>query len=404
MEFEEKFKNKIREKIIKQIEENFKICWDNFDKLGEEYLKDILQDILREIRSFINFYNEKISDKSKQIHFEDDITLDSIMELKRKVTVSEEEKEYIEYENETDPYRRKYEDAIIEVLIKRILLEKTNILDLKSVEELGEEVSGNRFGERYLHIKSLISGELFEKSKDEFLKMVSDKVEENFNFSINCGGYALEVDTCIFPLENDGNNFERSVSSILELFPFVRLVEDREVGEDEYLVLFRASKNGHHFIKQVDDGTFVEKEGGNPPKKFEGWSETFEDSPVAVFAVKKEHDMEYFDKYKSVIIPIKSSKDFEQTVIQALQDKQNTFEYHNHKYQFKKSNEGIIYICSGEKIVAQVLIDEKDYDIEIEEEYRGYISNTKPAEISIGTNDNTQRIEENNIEGELDDR
>ena len=96
MEFEEKFKNKIREKIIKQIEENFKICWDNFGKLGEEYLKDILQDILREIRSFINFYNEKISDKSKQIHFDDDITLDSIMELKRKVTVSEEEKEYIE--------------------------------------------------------------------------------------------------------------------------------------------------------------------------------------------------------------------------------------------------------------------------------------------------------------------
>lgn len=400
MEFEKKFKNKIREKIIKQTEENFKTCWNNFDKLEEEYLKCILQDILREIRAFINFYNEEISDKSKRIHYDEDVTLEDLVNLKRKIKLNKSEKEYIEYENEEDHFKSKNIKAIIEVLIRRLLPEKIKIADLTGFDKLiEEEFKGNIHVNKYLHIISLISEKLFEESEDKFLKMVSNRVEEDFNFYINCGGYALEIDTCIFPGEND---FEKDVSSILELFPFVRLIGDTKLQEDEYLVLFRASKNGHHFIKQEDNGIFLEKNGGEPPRKFEGWSKSFEDSQEAAFAVKKEHDIEYFDKYKSIIIPIKSSKDFEETVIQALQDKQNTFEYHNHKYQLKMSNEGIIFICSGEKIVAQVLIDDKDYDIEIKKEYKEYISNAKTTEMMIEKN--TERTEKNDIEGGLDDR
>ena len=64
MEFEKKLKSKIDKKIREQIEKNFKTCWDNFDKLGEDYLENVIYEILRQIRDFINFYNEKISDKS----------------------------------------------------------------------------------------------------------------------------------------------------------------------------------------------------------------------------------------------------------------------------------------------------------------------------------------------------
>ncbi len=404
MEFEKKFKNKIQKKITEQIEKDFQGDWDYFNQVREDIIEDTINEILREIKSIFSLYNKTVSDKSKQIYFDDkDITVDSLMELKRKIELTQNEKEYIEYENESDHFKNKNIEVIIEVLVRRILLEKIDIPDLTVVEQAIEELyKGNAYAKKYLHMKSLISGKLFEESEDKFSKMVSDRVEENFNFYINCGGYALEVDTCIFPAENDGNNFERSVSSILELFPFVRLLGDTKLQEDEYLVLFRASKNGHHFIKQVDDGTFVEKEGGHAPKKFVKWSESFENSQEAAFAVKKDHDIEYFDKYGSIIIPIETVKNFEETVIHTIQNMQNTFEYHNHTFQLKKSDEGIIYVCSMGKIVAQVLIDDKDYDIEIKKEYKEYISNAKPTEIMI--ENNTQRTEKNDIEGGLHDR
>ena len=211
----------------------------------------------------------------------------------------------------------------------------------------------------------------------------------------------MEIDTCLFPGKND---FERSVSSILDLFPFVRLVGDTEIKEDEYLVLFRTSKNGHHFVKIESDGTISEKNASEAPRKFQGWDKEFENSPEAAFAVKKKHDMEYFDNYGSIMIPIEGAKNFEESVVQAIKNKQNTFEYHNHNYVLKKSGEGIIYVCSNDKIVAQVLMDEKDCDIEIDEQSKKYISNTEPSAMVI-IDSEKQGEENNNIkEGDLDAR
>ena len=103
------------------------------------------------------------------------------------------------------------------------------------------------------------------------------------------------------------------------------------------------------------------------------------------------------------MIPIEGAKNFEESVVQAIKEKQNTFEYHNHTYQLKKSNEGIIYVCSNDKIVAQVLIDEKDFDIEIDEQSRKYISNTETSAVVIGEGEK-QDGKGNNIEGDLYDR
>ena len=59
----------------------------------------------------------------------------------------------------------------------------------------------------------------------------------------------------------------------------------------------------------------------------------------------------------------------------------------------------MIYVCSNGKIVAQVLRDEKDYDIEIDEQSKRYISNTKPSVMENGDSE-----KQKNVEGDLHDR
>ena len=105
---------------------------------------------------------------------------------------------------------------------------------------------------------------------------------------------------------------------------------------------------------------------------------TLKDAPEAVFAVKKEHEMDYFKLRGSIIIPTKDAKNFEKTVWSAMQNRQNTFEYHNHTYSLKKAGEETVYICSGDEIVAEMMTDGEEYDIEIRKGKRAFISNTQP--------------------------
>lgn len=381
MEFEKEFKYRISKEVIEQMDKNFQRKWDSFAQLEGYDIKDIIENILDSISAFISLYNRTIGNKDKKLHFNDqDITPEALMNLKKRIQldqISQNEKHYIEYENELVFYGSRDVRPIVEVLVRKLLLEKMDIPDLKVFDKIIEEKTkdNERLARRCWYVKSLINGELFDV-EDKFFKKISDRVEKTFNEYINCGGYALEVDTCIFSGKND---FEKNVSSILELFPFVRLIGDTVLGEDEYLVVYKCSKNGHHFIKRKEDGTFVEKTGSRLPRRFQGWSKVYEDLPEAVFAVKKEHEREYYDKYGYIEIPTESAKNFEESLNQAIQNRQNVFEYHNHNYSLKKSNEGIIYVCSNGKIVAQMLISDKDYNIEIEEGSKDYISNTKPG-------------------------
>ena len=381
MEFEKEFKYRISKEVIEQMDKNFQRKWDSFAQLEGYDIKDIIENILDSISAFISLYNRTIGNKDKKLHFNDqDITPEALMNLKKRIQldqINKNEKHYIEYENELVFYGSRDVRPIVEVLVRKLLLEKMDIPDLKVFDKIIEEKTkdNERLARRCWYVKSLINGELFDV-EDKFFKKISDRVEKTFNEYINCGGYALEVDTCIFSGKND---FEKNVSSILELFPFVRLIGDTMLGEDEYLVVYKCSKNGHHFIKRKEDGTFVEKTGSRLPRRFQGWSKVYEDLPEAVFAVKKEHEREYYDKYGYIEIPTESAKNFEESLNQAIQNRQNVFEYHNHNYSLKKSNEGIIYVCSNGKIVAQMLISDKDYNIEIEEGSKDYISNTKPG-------------------------
>lgn len=205
-------------------------------------------------------------------------------------------------------------------------------------------------------------------------QMIEKQVTYLFNRQINCGGYALKIDSCIFP---SCCEFEKNVSSILNIFKFVRLLGDTELGEDEYLVLYRSSETiGHHFIRIEDDGTVVEKKDCQAPQKFQGWGR-LEGCSEAVFAVKKDHNMNYFKEKGDISLRANMGMNFKETVGQAIQNRENTFEYHNHSYTLKKQKENI-YICSNGEVIAEMMIGDKKYYIDIRSEKKAYVSNTQP--------------------------
>ena len=103
-----------------------------------------------------------------------------------------------------------------------------------------------------------------------------------------------------------------------------------------------------------------------------------ENAPEAVFAVKKEHEINYFKENGSINIPTPTSMNFEETILQAIENRQNAFEYHQHNYILKKA-EGIIYICNKTEVIAQMIIDKESYDIEINNGKQAYVSNTQPS-------------------------
>lgn len=198
-----------------------------------------------------------------------------------------------------------------------------------------------------------------------------DYIQNVFNNRINCGGYALEADTCVF---SGAIPFECAVSEILRNFPHVRLLGNTKLKDDEYIVKYRASgKGGHHFIK-IKDGVATEKNECHEIRNFSGWPEGLENAPEAVFAVKKEHDI----LLEMSVVSIRKGLDFSGTVAEAYKQKQENFEYHCQSYQFKKDNKtGDIYIVSGRKKVADVLVEGDECIAMIREGYEDYVSNTK---------------------------
>lgn len=204
-----------------------------------------------------------------------------------------------------------------------------------------------------------------------------------FNKRMNCGGYALEIDGCLFP---NGDTLDGYVSSLLERYKFIRLLGNEPLQNDEYLVFYRffeyeennGRNNGHHFIKVNDDGLVVEKCGSEPPRIFEGWDERFKDSPEVAFAVKKEHDNEIDSEIDMWFnwIEIKEGLDFEGSIYQAILQKNNQFEYHGHKFRLKKSSEDEIFITDEKgEIVAEVLVEGEDIAVGIKEGKEGYVEN-----------------------------
>lgn len=197
---------------------------------------------------------------------------------------------------------------------------------------------------------------------------------------LNCGGYAFEIDNCFFP---NGEGFSNYISSLLETFDFIRLLGDEPLKDDEYLVFYRfmdyeknGGKNkGHHFIRVNSDGLVVEKNGYGKPMIFTGWHKRYENSPEAVFAVKKRHN-HFFDSRKT-LTAFSGGLDFPQSVSKAIEERSNSFSYHSHNYQLKKNASGDVVIINKDgEIVAELIDQEGDKPIvRIIEGKEGYVEN-----------------------------
>lgn len=211
---------------------------------------------------------------------------------------------------------------------------------------------------------------------------LEEDVENTFNRNVNCGGYALEIDACVFPTYKE--NFEQTISCILNAFQFVRLLGDSQLQPDEYIVVYRThGEGGHHFIK-IQDGVVTEKNECYKIQNFSNWPMSLRHSPQAVFAVKKEHDMEVKDdegeQKFSIVLSAYDGKDFEGTIEQAILNCQRQFSYHGHQYSLEKNNdeEGRAYVLCNGRIVGEVMIDGGECIVDVKPEEQDYVSNTKP--------------------------
>lgn len=121
----------------------------------------------------------------------------------------------------------------------------------------------------------------------------------------------------------------------------------------------------------------MEKDESGEPRKFQNWG-VLEHAPEAVFAVKKEHNIYYYELMGNIGIPTDNAMNFEQSIWQAVQNRNNTFEYHGHSYELKKSDDETIFICSQNEIIAEMVTNGEEYDVEVREGKQAYISNVQP--------------------------
>lgn len=119
-----------------------------------------------------------------------------------------------------------------------------------------------------------------ERMKKEF--------EYDFDFGMNCGGFALEIFACLFL---QSKNIEQATQNVLKQFPFTRILGDDGLRENEYLVVYRCNENGgHHFVK-VEGDKIIEKDGSGPVRDFIEWPDVLKDAPEVVLAVNREHEI-----------------------------------------------------------------------------------------------------------------
>ena len=110
---------------------------------------------------------------------------------------------------------------------------------------------------------------------------------------MNCGGFALEVFACLFPELHD---IEEATKNIMKQFPFVRVLGEEGLRENEYPVIYRCNGNGgHHFVK-IEGNKIIEKDGSKPVREFVEWPDSLKDVPEVVLAVNREHEIEPRDE------------------------------------------------------------------------------------------------------------
>lgn len=335
--------------------------------------------------------NDKIHRFTDNKKFYSDNTLAKLYDI-RKSDFNEDDLRYIKYTKLTSSWNGNYsfiyseKYAILDLIFKGSLKSEINKVFEHDMDNLNKKLPMDKVD--YLKQKNDIESSRYSElsylnkifplkvTQNQYESELSKVAKNQVQRQINCGGYALEIDNCVFPFGYKDIN--KDVSCILNNFPFVRLLGNTKLKEDEYLVLYRATSNGfaHHFIKVEDDCNITEKNGSDPVKKFRNWPESM-NTPMVVFAVKKNH--QNFDYHLSDIKVYKDKDlNFEESVEKALKYKQNLFSYRGNDYTLKKDKNGGIVIVSNEKYIGNALYDGKDLDIEIDKDMLNKINKLSP--------------------------
>ena len=218
----------------------------------------------------------------------------------------------------------------------------------------------------------------------------------------NCGGFALQIPTCIF--SNTKLTFEEDVIRILELFPFVRLLGDSQLQDDEYIVEYRAGKRGHHFIRVDENGIATEKHESGLPQLFSGWGNLKNDEE-AVFAVKKQearteemkqlpqcnvdmflNDNIYYvnlDEGTRQLVKRKADKPvtFEDALKAAYKDNSKSFSYLDKMFKLIKNeiDSEVLNISFKNEIFGKAFFDNDDLIIELDDQKKKFIFGYQPT-------------------------
>ena len=304
---------------------------------------------------------------------------EKLEELKQDVILTADELRYIALAKTTYFVIETQTEPFLECLLRRLLrqLFDTELLGYdKALELLREDLNDPSKGRRHKFLLDILE----EKNlipKEQWEEKVKRDVERQFNDRLNCGGYAFEIDYAIF---NRCDDFDKTISELLNRIPFIRLLGDVPIGNDEYLVLYRWHKSGaHHFEKVYNDGIIKGKNNSEPVCQFSGWG-VLKDSPEAVFAVKKNHPMYLEDIGNMPYFYINGNlgMNFEETVQQAIKNQKPSFEYHNHFYEIQINENGEAYVYSRGRVIAYVLIIDEECEVEIMEGEENYVSNVQP--------------------------
>lgn len=377
-----------REKI--EIIENLRNYVVNF-RLGD-IISETTKSIYQKFDDIIYIYYEKKFGNSKNYNeidemienFKNQLTDNKLIEAYNTYEFSSEEIEYIKLVEISSTWKGKHsfdvtaKYAIIEILLKAKIIEEFGAEAIQTfIDIMQNELSQSpKYAGTIKQYMQLFSDNPYgDNIHNKLEHNIDEKAKQRFNDKINCGGYALKIDQCIYPTNQ--NNFSKSISSILDRFPFVRLLGDKKLEDDEYLVIYRAPEgknSGHHFIRVDDDAMVKEKDGNGQPRVFQNWG-NLTNATEALFAVKKDHKMFGYNS-REINYNYKKGLNFEESVAKAISEKNNSFSYHNHNFSLKKSKDDeIIIISDNGEIIAEVVADESECLVEVQEDKKKYVEN-----------------------------
>lgn len=346
--------------------------YQNFDDILEAYLRRKFGNTkdYNEIWNMIEEFKSQLTDKN-------------LFEMYKKINFTEEELAYIKLTELSGKWRDEKNilananHAVIDILLRRKIIEyfgESSFVEFRNIinEEFGKL---SEYTKTVKHYMQLLSDEPYGKDVTGKLEERIEEYANNlFNNQINCGGYALKIDECVYPSYQ--MDFSSSVSLLLNKFEFIRLLGDEPLKDDEYIVIYRAPKgknDRHHFVRIDEDGIVREKDGYEEKRIFKNWGD-LEDAPEAVFAVKKDHKMFGYN--------LQSDKkdveglNFEQSVSKAIEERSNTFLYHGHTFHLKKTpQEDIVIVSDSGIIVADAVSVDEEVIVEVRKGQDGYVEN-----------------------------